>query len=57
MVFAGNEEATLEWLRPLAKEFEDDLRFVIANPTATLDALKTFGLEVFFLKGGEGGMC
>ena len=46
MVFAGNEKATLEWLRPLAKEFEEDLRFVIANPTATLDALKTFGLKV-----------
>jgi len=46
MVFAANEKATLEWLRPLAKEFEQDLRFVIANPTATLDALKTFGLKV-----------
>ena len=46
MVFAANEEATLEWLRPLASEMEDELRFVIANPTRTIDALKTFGLEV-----------
>ena len=46
MVFAANEEATLEWLRPLASEFEESLRFVVANPTSTLDALRTFGLEI-----------
>jgi hypothetical protein len=44
MVFAANEEATLEWLRPMATEFEDQLRFVIANPASTRDALLTFGL-------------
>jgi len=46
MVFAGNEKATLEWLRPLPKDFKDDLRFVITNPIEILDALKTFGLKV-----------
>ena len=46
MVFAGNEQATLEWLRPMASEFEDRLRFVVANPASTLDALQTFGLGI-----------
>jgi len=46
IVFAANEEATLQWLRPLASEYEEFLRFAIANPTATVDALRTFGLEV-----------
>ena len=46
IVFSADEAATLEWLNPMATEFEDELRFVIADPAATMDALRTFGLGV-----------
>ncbi|EKX39230.1 hypothetical protein GUITHDRAFT_143638 [Guillardia theta CCMP2712] len=46
LVFTYQEEKVLEWLKPLSKEHEQELRFVIANPSKTSDALRAFGLTV-----------
>lgn len=46
LVFTQNEVDELKWMRPIATEFEKVLRFVVADPVQTLDALRTFGLRI-----------
>lgn len=46
IVFAKDYDTTMQWLLPIATEFDQELRFAIGNPAETIDALGSFGLDL-----------